>query len=124
MENSISTEEVAFSIDGHVATVELRRPPNNFLDIDLIASLASVLEQLDEDADVRAFVLAAEGKHFCAGANLIKRVDDQASGKPPPKQTRHLYHEAQRLIATRKAIVAGLQRSGVGGGGGTASLAR
>src|SRR5690242_645260 len=54
MENSMSNEEVGFSVDGHVATVELRRPPNNFLDIDLIASLASVLEELDDDSDVRA----------------------------------------------------------------------
>jgi len=123
MENSMSTEEVGFSIDGHVATVELRRPPNNFLDIDLIGSLASVLEQLDEDANVRSIVLAAAGKHFCAGANLIRRVDDQAAGKPQPKQTRHLYHEAQRLIATRKPIVAAVHGSAIGAGLGLALVA-
>jgi enoyl-CoA hydratase/carnithine racemase len=123
MENSMSTEEVGFSIDGYVATVELRRPPNNFLDIDLIGSLASVLEQLDEDANVRSIVLAAAGKHFCAGANLIRRVDDQAAGKPQPKQTRHLYHEAQRLIATRKPIVAAVHGSAIGAGLGLALVA-
>ena len=40
----MGNEEVGVSIASHVATVELRRPPNNFLDVDFIGSLASVLE--------------------------------------------------------------------------------
>ncbi len=72
----MGNEEIGVSIDGHVATVELRRPPNNFLDVDLISNLASVLEALDDDMQCRSVVLAAAGKHFCAGANLKKRVDD------------------------------------------------
>ena len=43
----MSTDDVGVSMNGHVATVELRRPPNNFLDTELIASLASALEALD-----------------------------------------------------------------------------
>src|SRR5438105_3083319 len=109
----MGNEEVGVSIDGHVATVEIRRPPNNFLDIDLIAELASALEQLDKERKVWAVVLAAEGKHFSAGANLKRRVDDQAAGKPPPPTGRHLYHEAQRLIATRKPVVAAVHGSAI-----------
>ena len=44
-------EEVGVSIEGYVATVELKRPPNNFLDEDLIANLATVLEGHDDDAE-------------------------------------------------------------------------
>ena len=119
----MATQEVGYSVDGHVATVEIRRPPNNFLDIDLIAELATVLEGLDEDIKVRSIVLAAEGKHFCAGANLKKRLDDQAAGKPPPAPGRHLYHEARRLVATRKPIVAAVHGSAIGAGLGLACVA-
>ena len=49
--------------------------------MDLIANLATVLERLDDDTKVRSIVLAAEGKHFCAGANIKKRLDDEAAGK-------------------------------------------
>ena len=100
----MGNEEIGVSIDNHIAIVELRRPPNNFLDVDLIASLASVLEGLDGETNVRAIVLASEGKHFSAGANLKKRVDDEAAGKKQATRPRHLYHEAQRLVQTHKPI--------------------
>jgi enoyl-CoA hydratase/carnithine racemase len=116
----MSTEDVGVSMDGHVATVELRRPPNNFLDTELIASLASALEALDQDASCRAVVLASAGKHFCAGANLVKRLD---AGQPTTTQRRHLYHEAQRLVQTRKPIVAAVHGSAIGAGLGLALVA-
>ena len=119
----MGSEEVGVSIEGHIATVELKRPPNNFLDIDLIGELATVLEALDEDINVRAIVLASAGKHFSAGANLIKRIDDQAAGKPLPPPGRHLYHEAQRLVATKKPIVAAVHGSAIGAGLGLALVA-
>jgi enoyl-CoA hydratase/carnithine racemase len=123
MEKIMGNEDVGVSVDGHVATVEIRRPPNNFLDIDLIGNLASVLEALDDERNVRAIVLAAAGKHFCAGANIKKRLDDQDAGKPPPAPGRHLYHEAQRLVATRKPIVAAVHGSAIGAGLGLALVA-
>ena len=119
----MGNEEVGVSIEGYVATVELKRPPNNFLDVDLIADLATVLEGLDDDARVRSIVLASEGKHFSAGANLKKRVDDQAAGKVVVARPRHLYHEAQRLVATRKPIVAAVHGSAIGAGLGLALVA-
>jgi enoyl-CoA hydratase/carnithine racemase len=123
MENTMTNEEVGVSIDGHVAIVEIRRPPNNFLDIDLIANLAAALEALDDEQNVRSIVLAAEGKHFSAGANIRKRLDDEAAGKAKPIVPRHLYHEAQRLVGTRKPIVAAVHGSAIGAGLGLALVA-
>jgi enoyl-CoA hydratase/carnithine racemase len=119
----MSSEEVGVSLEGHVATVELRRPPNNFLDAELIAQLAAALEALDDDRQCRSVVLAAAGKHFCAGANLRKRVEDDAAGKPQTAWPRHLYHEAQRLVQTKKPIVAAVHGSAIGAGLGLALIA-
>ena len=119
----MGNEDIGVSLDGHVATVELKRPPNNFLDVDLIANLASVLEALDDDTTCRSIVLAAAGKHFCAGANLKKRIDDAAAGKPQVARPRHLYHEAQRLVQTKKPIVAAVHGSAIGAGLGLALVA-
>jgi enoyl-CoA hydratase/carnithine racemase len=119
----MGNEEIGVSIEGYVATVELRRPPNNFLDADLIAELASALEALDQDPNVRSVVLAAAGKHFCAGANLKKRVDDEAAGRQQVARPRHLYHEAQRLVQTRKPVVAAVHGSAIGAGLGLALVA-
>ena len=59
----MSREDIGVTLEGHVAVVELRRPPNNFLDVDLIAGLATELERLDEEPQCRSIVLAAAGKH-------------------------------------------------------------
>jgi enoyl-CoA hydratase/carnithine racemase len=62
--------DVGVERTGHVALVEIRRPPNNFFDILLIKEPAIAFESFDEDANIRAIVLAAQGKAFCAGANF------------------------------------------------------
>ena len=55
---------------GHVGLIEIRRPPLNFFDISLINQIADALEEFDKDIEIRASVLAAQGKAFCAGANF------------------------------------------------------
>ena len=100
----------------HVATAELRRPPDNFFDRALIASLAEALEALDAEPACRAVLLCAQGKNFCAGADF--------RGTPLAVENgRHLYDEALRLFRTRKPIVAAVQGAAVGGGLGVALAA-
>jgi enoyl-CoA hydratase/carnithine racemase len=100
----------------HVTPVEIRRGPDNFFDRELIADLADALETLDADAQCRAVVLCAEGKHFCAGARLARR-DALGDG------SRHLYDDAVRLFRTQKPIVAAIQGGAIGGGLGLALVA-
>jgi 2-(1,2-epoxy-1,2-dihydrophenyl)acetyl-CoA isomerase len=101
--------------DDHVARVELHRPPNNFFDTALIASLADVFEKLDQSA-CRAIVLCAEGKHFCAGANF------SGGGRGERDDARDLYREAVRLFATKTPVVAAVQGAAIGGGLGLALM--
>jgi 2-(1,2-epoxy-1,2-dihydrophenyl)acetyl-CoA isomerase len=103
--------------DDLVATVELHRPPNNHFDLALIASLADAFEAIDREGELRAIVLCAEGKHFCAGADFGGR-DDGVAGGP-----RHLYEEAVRLFAARTPVVAAVQGAAIGGGLGLAMAA-
>jgi enoyl-CoA hydratase/carnithine racemase len=98
--------------DDHVAVVEIHRPPNNFFDTSLIASLADAFEKLD-DSPCRVVVLCAEGKHFCAGANFGGGARDDAGD---------LYAEAVRLFSTKTPVVAAVQGAAVGGGLGLALM--
>ncbi len=116
-------EDIGVDKDGHVAIVEIRRPPNNFIDVDLMDHIATTLEALDQDADVRAVVLAAAGKHFCAGGNLKQRLETEAKGAKFVPARRHIYKEARRLVATRKPIVAAVHGSAIGAGLGLAVVA-
>ncbi len=101
-----------------VATLEIRRPPNNFFDITLIGAICDAVEALDADPRCRAIVLCSEGKHFCAGANFGN--DDQGL---EDGRGRHLYDEAVRFFSTGTPIVAAVQGAAVGGGLGLALAA-
>lgn len=71
------TSFVQTQCSGAVATVTLARPDlhNAFNEI-VIAELTAAFRDLDARSDVRAVILAGEGKSFCAGAdvNWMKRM--------------------------------------------------
>ncbi len=116
--------EIALTRDGFVATVEMRRPPHNFFDLKLIAEIADAFEELDADPSVRAIVLAAEGKSFCAGADFAKRMEaGDVAGGTRGSAGKHVYKEAIRLFRTKKPIVAAVEGAAVGGGLGLALVA-
>ena len=110
--------DLTVEIDNHVATVEIRRPPNNFFDYDLIHEIANVYERLDADPRCRAIVLCSEGRHFCAGADFSAR--EKWSRERLDSQAGRLYVEAVRVFSCTKPVVAAVQGAAVGGGLGLA----
>jgi enoyl-CoA hydratase/carnithine racemase len=112
------TEALGVELDGHVATVEIRRGPNNFFDLEVLTQLADRLHQLAAAGDARAVVLCSEGKHFCAGADFSGESGTvQREGAP------HLYDIAIRLFEQPLPIVAAVQGAAIGGGLGLALAA-
>jgi len=64
-------ETLTVSLAGQIATVTLNRPDvRNAFNETMIAELTSAFTALNTHDDVRAVVLAANGKAFCAGADL------------------------------------------------------
>ncbi len=110
------TDAVAIETgDDYVAMIELRRPPNNFFSLEMVAGIADALESLDDDPRCRAAVLCAQGKHFCAGADF--------SGGGVGYTTEDLYAAAVRIFRTHTPVVAAVHGAAVGGGLGLALTA-
>jgi len=114
--------DLAVEVHDFVAMVEIRRPPHNFFDVNLIGQLALAIDVLDSTSDCRAIVLAAQGKSFCAGANF---GGNDAPADPTKRDagTRQLYREAVRLFRASKPIVAAVHGPAIGGGLGLAVMA-
>lgn len=103
---------------GHVATIEILRGPENYLDVELVAAIADVLDELELDQSSRAIVLVSEGKHFCAGARLSSSADDLPTGDSNP-----LYDQVVRLFRGSVPIIAAVQGAAIGAGLGLALAA-
>jgi len=104
--------------EGHVAVLEMHRPPANFFDRDVLAALADAGEQAQADG-VRALVLSSEGKHFCAGASL----GDSTGSLDPRASAEAVYEQGKRLFRLEIPIVAAVKGAAVGGGLGLACAA-
>ncbi len=72
MKTAYDTLEI--SIDAHVATVTLARPPVNAQNRPSRIELTEVFDALGDRQDVRAIVLTNTGKVFSAGADIKERA--------------------------------------------------
>ena len=112
--------DISVTPDGAVAVLEINRPPNNHVSVEMMRDLADAFEALDADPACRALVLASAGKVFCGGADL-HAPSGIATGNFD--EVNPLYTQAVRLFSNKKPIVAAIQGAAVGAGLGLALVA-
>ena len=96
---------ILFHIEDNVAIITLNRPDKaNALSREMWRELDAAFIRADEDPDIRVITLVAEGRSFCAGADL-------SPGQDPTEilswlQAFDRHHERQfRMWDTSKTIV-------------------
>ncbi|WP_085806236.1 crotonase/enoyl-CoA hydratase family protein [Roseovarius albus] len=110
--------------DRGIATLWLdRAEKHNALSAQMMAELTEAAGQLGTDGKVRAVVLAAKGRTFCAGGDLAW-MRDQFEAMPDvrAKEAAKLAYMLQALNTLPKPLIGRLQGNAFGGGVGIASV--
>jgi enoyl-CoA hydratase/carnithine racemase len=92
----VAYSEITYAVRDRIATITLDRPEHrNGYTITMADELAEAFSAADADGDVRAIVLAANGKDFCVGMDLsaggVADVDDPDWVEPATRVTRPMY---------------------------------
>jgi cyclohexa-1,5-dienecarbonyl-CoA hydratase len=110
-EGCVSERTIRLDFEGGVARITLARPPLNILTLSAIEALGSTLEDVARRPDVKAVVLAAEGRAFCAGV----AVEDHLGERVKPMLV--AFHRVFRTLhGLDCATVAAVQGPALGGG--------
>lgn len=105
---------VGASSTGPVGRIRLNRPDRyNAFTVDMLVRLAECLERFGRDEGIRVVLLEAEGKAFCAGADLTAVAEmPTALGRVVQE-----YHRSLRAIARMpKPVVVAVNGVAAGGG--------
>lgn len=118
------TQPIEVDIADRVATITINRPEvGNALDRDAMRALALAAIRVDQDADVRAVVLTARGKLFCAGGD-VGSFAAAGAGLPGLLEeiTADLNAAVSRLARMDKPLVVAVNGAAAGAGMGLALL--
>lgn len=117
-------DTILFERDGSVATITLNRPEAmNSLTVELTKEAAEAVAICENDPDIRAVIITARGRAFCAGADVRLLTGIVGDGGP-----RFLYQLAddihERVVVPirrmAKPVIAALNGVAAGGGLGLA----
>lgn len=106
-----------YKIENQVAWLTLDRPPVNALNRELVEEFAAASVQAESEVSagrVRAVILNASGKHFCAGADLVERRELAESEIAPT--VRKIGEAISKFAQISAPTIAAIQGSAIGGG--------
>ena len=67
----MTTDALRVHVHEHVATLTLNRPDKrNAITFDMWSEIADIVSQLSSNPSAKVLVIAGEGTHFCAGADI------------------------------------------------------
>lgn len=104
------------AVAAHVATVTIAAPPVNAQDRRFREECLRVFDVLGAEADVRAIVLAADGRAFSAGADLSERTGILAEPGGYARHNRLVRAAFDCVIECPKPVIAAVQGAAIGAG--------
>jgi methylglutaconyl-CoA hydratase len=107
-------QHLSFTVTEHIAHVRLHRPPVNALNRELVSELTTVAHEIYQSSDAWIVELSAEGKTFCAGADLKERAT--IAEADVAEVVRGIQTMAASWMDIPQPVVVGIQGPALGGG--------
>lgn len=116
-------EYINYSKDKDLAKIWLNRPEKgNAIDIKLIRELTTIINEINNEDDIRFVVIGGKGKNFCSGADLnwMKQAGelDYEENLKESLELADLYHQ---VFYSSKLFIARISGACFGGGIGLAA---
>lgn len=113
--NMMKFETLELTVNDKVALLSLNRPPMNPLSKKLFYELYQVMEDLDNDDNIRAIIITGKGERaFAAGADISEMKDLDASGVAKMNQiSRKAFDKVENM---GKPVIAAINGLALGGG--------
>lgn len=113
-------DSIQHDVDGRVGIITLDRPEaNNALDAGAARELWEATTDLTENPSVRAILVRANGRMFCAGGDLtymLAQADEAALSKALKVTTTYFHAAVSRLMRCDAPVVMAVQGAAAGGG--------
>lgn len=116
---------ITYLVSDRIATITLNRPEKrNALNGEIVRELRHAFIQAEADSRVKVIILAANGKAFCAGADLEYLQQLQRNNfEENLADTRELMVLLQEIYSLEKVVIARIEGDAIAGGCGLASVA-
>jgi len=116
---------VLYDVVDHIATITLNRPENrNSMTPDVLDGLASSLQRINADTDVRCVIITGKGKSFCAGADFKTGAQAESKGNAvmPNDRSFAIYQSFLSVLEIEVPVIGALNGHAIGGGLGLAMV--
>ena len=111
MPTTETAARLAVNVACPIATITLRNPPLNVIDIPMMEELAQSLSEIDSRDDVSAIVIRGEGKAFSAGVDVAPHAPDKVT-----EMLTKFHSVIRALVASKKVTIAAVHGHCLGGG--------
>lgn len=103
------------TISRHVARITLHYPPANVLNLSVLKELEQVLNEVEEDENVRVVIITGTGRFFCAGADIneLSHLNTVHGGSEFSVRGQSLLSRIER---SEKPVLVAINGTCVGGG--------
>jgi enoyl-CoA hydratase/carnithine racemase len=81
----------------HIATLKLNNPPWNAVNAQLRLDVVAVLQEVNQDKELRVLILTGMGKSFCAGADLKSDTGEARTVRLPPVEMYQNFREWHKI---------------------------